>query len=105
MIKNLHSYIDIYILNQCQCYYIKPELYPVGLIERKNTQGNIVRCYNAERTLCDLLRSRNRLDEELVISAIKNYVSWEHKNLTLLAEYAPKFGVDKILKTYIEVLL
>ena len=30
--------------------------------------------YNdAERTMCDLLRSRNRIDEETVISAINNY--------------------------------
>ncbi len=90
---------------ECTCYYIKPELYLVGIIARKNTLGNEVRCYNAERTICDVLRSRNRLDEETVISALKKYAASPDKNLNLLAEYAPLFGVEKILRRYMEVLL
>lgn len=90
---------------ECVCYYIKPELHQVGTIIRKTTLGNEVRCYNAERTICDLLRSRNRLDEETVISAIKCYAVSPDKDLNLLAIYASKFGVDKILKRYMEVLL
>ena len=67
--------------------------------------GNEVRCYNTERTICDILRSRNRLDEETVISAIKNYAVSPDKDLNLLAVYASQFGVDKVLKRYMEVLL
>lgn len=91
--------------DECVCYYIKQELHQVGVITRKTTLGNEVRCYNAERTICDLLRSRNRLDEETVISAIKSYAVSSEKDLNLLAVYASQFGVDKILKRYMEVLL
>lgn len=52
---------------ECICYYIQPELHGLGLVKLKTTFGNAVRCYNAERTICDLLRSRNRLDEGSVI--------------------------------------
>ncbi|MBR3607820.1 MAG: abortive phage infection protein, partial [Lachnospiraceae bacterium] len=69
------------------------------------TFGNEVRCYDAERTICDLLRSRNRMDEETVISAIKNYAAYKDKDLHRLAAYAEKFRVSKILKQYMEVLL
>ena len=93
------------IREECICYYIKPELYELGITDRKTTFGNRVRCYNAERTVCDLLRSRNRLDEETVISGIKKYAASTEKNLKLLAEYAPQFGVSKILRRYLEVLL
>lgn len=93
------------IRDECTCYYIKPELHQIGVITRKTTLGNAVRCYNAERTICDLLRSRNRLDEETVISAIKNYAASADKDLNLLAIYASQFGVDKELKRYMEVLL
>lgn len=93
------------IKDECICYYIKPELYDLGITDRKTTFGNMVRCYNAERTICDLLRSRNRLDEETVISGIKKYAASTEKNLKLLAEYAPQFGVSKILRRYLEVLL
>lgn len=93
------------IREECTCYYIKPELHQIGAIIRKTTLGNVVRCYNAERTICDLLRSRNRLDEETVISAIKNYAASSDKDLNLLAVYASQFGVDRELKRYMEVLL
>lgn len=100
-----NSKLSSRLRDECVCYYIKPELHQVGAIIRKNTLGNEVRCYNTERTICDLLRSRNRLDEETVISAIKNYAVFPGKDLNLLALYASQFGVDKVLKRYMEVLL
>lgn len=89
----------------CNCYYIKPELFKLGMVRKKTTFGNEVRCYDTERTICDLLRSRNRMDEETVISAIKNYAAFSDKDLNRLAAYAEKFRVGKILKKYMEVLL
>lgn len=89
----------------CNCYYIKPELFELGMVWKKTTFGNEVRCYDAERTICDLLRSRNRMDKETVISAIKNYAVFNDKDLNRLAAYAEKFRVSKVLKQYMEVLL
>lgn len=93
------------VREECVCYYIKPELYELGMTVRKTTFGNEVRCYDAERTICDLLRSRNRVDEETVISAVKNYAASSTKALNVLEEYASKFGVDKTLRRYLEVLI
>lgn len=90
---------------ECNCYYIKPELFELGMVRKKTTFGNEVRCYDVERTICDLLRSRNRLNEETVISAIKNYATFGHKDLNRLSAYAEKLRVAKILKQYMEVLL
>ena len=90
---------------ECICYYIKPEWFVLGMVRKKTTFGNEVRCYDVERTICDLLRSRNRLDEETVISAIKNYAAFDNKDLNRLAAYAEKLRVAKILKQYMEVLL
>ena len=93
------------IKEQCKCYYVKPELHKMGLTEGKTTLGNIVRCYDPERTICDILRSRSRIDEETVIAAIKNYGAYKNKNLQKLAEYAEKLRVSKQVKGYMEVLL
>ena len=90
---------------ECKCYYIKPELYSLGIVWKKTTFGNEVRCYDAERTVCDLLRSRGRMDEETVISAVKNYTCYKNRDLNRLAVYAEKFKVSKVLKRYMEVLL
>jgi len=91
--------------DECNCYYIKPELFEVGVTKKMTTFGNEVRCYDTERTICDLLRSRNRMDDETVISAIKKYAAYKEKDLNRLAAYAKKFRVSKILKQYMEVLL
>ncbi len=91
--------------DECCCYYIKPELHQLGVIEKKTTFGNYVRCYDPERTVCDLIRSRNRVDEETVIAAVKNYAASREKNLRLLAVYAERLHVIKDLKKYMEVLL
>ena len=93
------------LMEDCNCYYIKPELHDLGIVKKKTTFGNEVRCYDVERTICDLLRSRNRMDDETVISAIKNYAAYKDKDLNRLAAYAEKFRVSKILKQYMEVLL
>lgn len=93
------------IKEQCKCYYMKPEFHKMGLTEKKTTFGNKVRCYDPERTICDILRSRNRVDEETVIAAIKNYGDFKNKNLQKLAEYAEKLRVSKQVKGYMEILL
>jgi len=97
--------LSVSLKEECNCYYIKKELHDVGMEWKETTFGNKVRCYNAERTICDLLRSRSRMDEETVISAVKKYVAYENKDLKRLAAYAEKFKVSKILKNYLEVLL
>jgi predicted transcriptional regulator of viral defense system len=99
------SVLPASLKNSCTCFYIKPELHTLGMVLRKTTFGNTVRCYNMERTICDLLRSRSRCDEETVISSVKNYAASKSKNLNLLAEYAKSLRVDKTLKQYMEVLL
>lgn len=93
------------VSDECICYYVKPQLHRIGETILENSFGNRIRCYNAERTVCDIIRSRNRLDEETVISAVKNYAVSKEKDLNLLAEYATTFGVEKVLKRYMEVLL
>lgn len=93
------------VKQKCNCYYIKPELYTLGLYEKVNTFGNIVRCYDPERTICDILRSRSRLDEETVLSAIKNYASFGGKDLNKLGNFAEAFKVSNPLRIYLDVLL
>ena len=93
------------IKDQCKCHYIRPDLHELGLIEKPTTFGNIVRCYDIERTLCDILRSRNRMDEETVIAAIKSYGEFKDKNMIRLEDYAERFRVSKKVRQYMEVLL
>ena len=90
---------------QCNCHYIKPELYQLGATVRKTTFGHEVPCYDLERTICDLIRSRSRYSVELITDAVKAYANSNGKDLNRLSEYAEQFHIMKALKPYLEVLL
>jgi len=86
-------------------YKVKTELFEEGLTTIQTPTGQTVRCYNAERTLCDLVRSRKKIDIQELQSAVKAYMSNKEKNIPLLLRYAKSFNVEKIIRGYLEVLL
>lgn len=88
-----------------KCYYVKPELHRVGVIKQQTTFSHTVTCYNPERTMCDIIHSRHRMDDETVIAALKNYAHYSHKDLIKLGEYAQMFNVERKLREYMELLL
>ena len=86
-------------------YTVKKELLEIGKIFVTDNCGNEIPMYDLERTICDLIRSRNSIEKQEFNSVLKNYVSRKDKNLNLLMEYAEKFKVHNILRKYMEVLL
>ena len=92
-------------LNGISCNCIKEPLYSLGITQMTTPGGNTVRCYSAERTLCDILKPRNRTDIQVVSSAFKQYVARKDKNIPLLSEYAKALHVEDRLRSYLEVLL
>ena len=88
-----------------KAYKIKEELFDLGIVHRQSPSGNILRTYNPERTICDLLRSRRNIEIQELQSAIKEYVKMKDKNIPLLMRYAKTFSVEKIIRQYLEVLL
>jgi len=86
-------------------YKIKKELFEVGLSTTQSSFGNKLRVYNLERTICDLLRSRNNIEFQEFQAAIKGYARLKEKDLPLLMRYAKLFSVEKIARHYLEVLL
>lgn len=94
-----------WIIDSCKVYYVSPELYLLGVIEKRNDMGNLIRVYDKDRTICDVLRSRNRMDIQIVTEAIRQYAIAPKKDLNKLYHYAEQFKVTKMLRQYMEVLL
>lgn len=86
-------------------FSIKHDLYEIGVTDMLTPFGRPIRAYNAERTLCDMIRSRNQMDGSLLPDALKRYVRNKNKNIPLLMRYAESFRVVKPLRQYLEVLL
>lgn len=86
-------------------YYIKKDLHQMGVMEGNTSFGNPIKLYNVERTICDILRSRNRIDIQIFSDALKRVAKKKNLDYALLMKYAKKFNVEKILNTYMEVLI
>jgi len=89
----------------CKVFFVKPALLRLGYASINSPQGNPLQLYDLERTLCDIIRSRSRIDSQIFTDAVKGYVKRKDKNLPRLTEYAVQFGISKLVRQYIEVLL
>ena len=76
-----------------------------GITTMQTPFGHSVPVYDMERTICDLLRSRNNIEMQVFQDALKQYARRKDKNLRTLMKYASMFHVEKILRPYLEVLL
>lgn len=85
-------------------YYYDKKYYEMG-IQEVLKDSHVIRVYNMEKTLCDCLRYRNKLSNDIISEAFKEYIKRKDKNLTLLMEYAEECKVSKIIKIYMGVLI
>jgi len=86
-------------------YTIKTSLFQLGKMTMKSPFGNDITVYDKERTICDIIRSRSRIDQQILNDGLKRYVKDKSKNLNNLLEYAKKMGIDNVLRNYLEILL
>lgn len=86
-------------------FTVKKELLDIGKEIVKTSYGHDIPLYNRERTICDLILSRNRFEIQDFQTALKTYIMGKNKNLNRLMEYAKLFHVDKKIREYMEVLL
>lgn len=86
-------------------YTIKRDLHTVETTEVETMFGHTVRVYSMERTICDCLRSRSRMDVTLLTDALRRYARRKDKDLNTLMKMAKTFRVEQPLRHYMEVLL
>lgn len=92
-----------YKLKKHNVFYVNKDIYNLGLSTVLTPMGNKVRAYDKERCICDIFRSRNRIDAELLRFSIKEYLRSKDKDMTKLVMYAEKIGIKKELIDYMEI--
>lgn len=88
--------------NGLKCKIVVAERYDLGAREVASPYGNMVRCYNIERTLCDIVGGN---DIQTTNQAFKEYVQSKDKDISLLMSYAKILHVEKPIRNYMEILL
>lgn len=85
-------------------HYIKKDNHKLGLKNIKLNDGSYIQIYDLERTICDIIRDRNKIDLQIFNQAINEYMKRKDKNLIALYKYAKVFKLENIIKIYMEVL-
>lgn len=91
--------------SKVQLYYVKDDVYELGLIEIKSPQGRKIRCYDVERCLCDLIKYKDKIYLEYLKYAFNEYYKVQKNDVKKLYEYAKKLNVYDKVKEFMEVFL
>ncbi len=92
-----------YKIKKHNFFYVDKDIYELGLTEIKTPMGNNVRVYDMERCICDIIRSKNRMDLEHVKYSIREYLKRKDKDLIKLSNYAKKMGIKEEVMNYVEL--
>ena len=84
---------------------VSKKYYSIGIIESLSPYGNPIKIYNAERCICDMLRTEGEFDLGLQNIVLDYYFSSKNKNIDKLLEYAKVFNIYDKVNTIAEVMM
>lgn len=85
-------------------FRIKKELIDLGMIYVKSPYGNLIKIYDLERSICDIIRNKKNIELELFNKAIRGYYNKTNKDQIKLFDYAKKLGIEQEVLNTFEVL-
>ena len=97
------SYNSVH-LKKHNVFYVDSDNYELGLTKVKTPMGNKVKTYDMERCICDIIRSKNRMDSELIKYSVREYIKRKDKDIFKLSSYAEKLGVKEIVMDYVGMM-
>ena len=97
-----NNYFNYKIRNH-NVFYVDRDSYKIGLTEVETPMGNKVKVYDIERCICDIIRSKNRMDLEHVKFSIKEYIKRKDKDLIKLSKYADSMGIKNEVMSFLEM--
>ena len=85
-------------------FYTKKELLKLGVTDYKLDSGNIIKVYDLDKTICDIIKNKKRIDPEIFNKAIREYFYSKKKNTLKLYEYAKKMNIYNKVRDTFELL-
>ena len=91
-------------LKKHNVFYVDNDIYELGLTSVETPMGNKVKVYDIERCICDIIRSKNRMDSEHIKHSVREYIKRKDKNLVKLSSYAEKLGIKEVVMDYVGMM-
>ncbi len=86
-----------------QFFIMSPDHYKLG-IQELEIDGQKLKVYDAEKTIVDCFKFRNKIGIDLAVEALKQWSKTKGKNLKKLLLYAEACRVGKIISPYLEAM-
>ena len=89
------------VLCNYKVHYVANKYYDIGIIEFNNMFNNPIKIYNAERCICDMLKSDD-FDLELQNNILHGYFNGNDKDIDKLLEYSKIFNIYEKVRTLVD---
>jgi hypothetical protein len=81
-------------------YYWSDKQYQLGVL-----QEDKFKIYDREKSVCDAVKFRNKIGEEITYEVLRNYIQSKSRNLEKLMSYAKKMRIEKIITPMLKSML
>ena len=85
-------------------YYWSEKYYEMGVIEIEK-EGQPIKMYDLEKSVCDAVRFRNKVGMDVAIEIVRNYVKRKDRDFDKLAKYARQMRIETIMQSMIMPML
>lgn len=96
--------VSVPVFPQVELHHYTESILNVGVTEME-IDGFIIKVYDAERSVCDAVKFRNKIGIDVCSEVINNYLERPDRNLSKLMDDARQLRVAKILEQYLQVKL
>lgn len=86
-------------------FHFSGEYFKTGAIEVRLESGQTIKMYDIEKTICDIIRFRNRIGIDIMKESLNEYIKLQEINLNKLNKYADHLKIKSVLNQYLDVLL
>lgn len=84
---------------------VKPYYWSKTQFELGIEQHEKIRMYNREKCVCDAVKFRNKVGEEITLEVLKNYMQSNTKKIERLMTYAKRMRIEKIISPMLKSML
>jgi len=84
---------------------VMSDKFNIGISKEKTIYGREVSVYDLERTICDIIKARGKMDKDMYYNALKRYAASNRKDINLLMEYAKRLNIYKQVRNEMERFL
>ena len=81
------------------------ESYNLGIADTKTSLGNVVRAYDKEKTICDLVKHKDKIEFEVYVKALTRYARSKDKDINKLMRYAQIMKIENKVRDQMEVII